>query len=783
MVRNPTGPNRGEENQSMRKSLFFELSILFVYTLFLQTSVAQVYTRQGLPEGARARFGKGSISGNIMFSPDGTVLAVPCSAGVWLYDVGTGAEINLLAGHTKQVSSVAFSPDGTKIAGVNWDNSIRLWDVRTGKGIHTLDGHTDSVEIMVFSPDGTTLASVGWDNSIRLWDCRTGKDTHTFAGHTRSVETVAFSPDGTTLASAAWDRTIRLWDLRTGKSIHTLALHPDSAIAITFSPDGSTLAGWSWRRAAIRLWAVNTGEPVIAPERHQRWLSSAVLLRDGSTLVREGTHSTIHSPFDRAVVAVPSLKNLLHKNEYVAFPPDGAALAVALRDHDESEILVWDTRAGRILHSISGHWNVTDRYVTDSNVYVAFSPNGDTLASAGSDDSTVRMWDVRTGELLGRPDTSADLVRSIAFSPDGKTLVWNGGGIIRSWDVRTGVLRHRGIGGHSKGVNSAAFSPDGYTVVSGSWDGAIGLWDVRVPEHNKTFLAHKGRVNSVAFSPDGFLLASGGADKTVRLWDGRTGQHKQTLIGQLDEISSVAFSHDGRFLASGSSVRWGDNNDKTIWIWDVRTGEHLHTLEGHTDGVSCVVFFPGVPILVSGSFDNTIRIWDARTGESMGTLEGHTDRVSSVVFSPDGNTLVSGSRDSTILLWEFRRLTSWVDIKRTRAADRKRKLFSRSRLTTLSIPMETALLTNYPNPFNPETWIPYQLAGAAEVAIRIYDTNGLMIRELALGYRPAGMYQSRERSAYWNGQNEQGKTVANGVYFYTLAAGDYSATRKMLVRK
>ncbi|MDE0297625.1 MAG: T9SS type A sorting domain-containing protein [Candidatus Poribacteria bacterium] len=756
--------------------LFVPIIISVVAALSLSSSYAQDYTRQGLPEGAKARVGKGSISGDIMFSPEGTVLAVPCSAGVWLHDVETGAEINLLIGHTKQVNSIAFSPDGTKIAGVCWDRSIRLWDVRTGKSIHTLEGHTGGVDIMVFSPDGTNFASLGWDDTIRLWDVRTGKGTHTLEGHTRSVEAIAFSPDGTKLASAAWDYTIQLWDVRTGMGTHTLAQRRDSVIAITFSPDGSTLAGW--REEEIRLWVIDTGEPVTAPERHQRWLSSSVFLPDGSTLVRDGMRSTIHSPYNRAVEAAPSLKNLLHKNEHVAFPPDGSALAFAMKGYDETVILLWDARTGKIRHSLSGHWDATN-----GSVYVALSPDGYTLASVGGWDSMVRLWDVRSGELLGRPATSTDLVRSIVFSPDGRTLVWNDGGIIRPWDVRTGVLRFRNIGGHSGGDRSIAFSPDGGTLVSGGWDGSIGLWDVRVPEQFQTFHAHEGGVNSVAFSPDGFTLASGGVDKTVCLWDGRTGEHRQTLTGHLDEIRSVAFSHDGEMLASASGGPYPESIGKTIWIWDVRTGEHLHILEGHTTSVSCVAFSPDAPVLASGSYDNTIRIWAARTGESMQILKGHTDWVSSVVFSPDGNTLVSGSRDSTILLWEFRRLTSWADIKHTSVVDRKRQRFNRSRLSALSIPMETALLANYPNPFNPETWIPYQLENPAQVTLTIYDMIGQAVRMLEVGHQPAGVYQRRDRAAYWDGRNEMGETVADGVYFYTLSAGDFTATRKMLVGK
>ena len=100
-----------------------------------------------------------------------------------------------------------------------------------------------------------------------------------------------------------------------------------------------------------------------------------------------------------------------------------------------------------------------------------------------------------------------------------------------------------------------------------------------------------------------------------------------------------------------------------------------------------------------------------------------------------------------------------------------------------SVPLNTALLSNYPNPFNPETWIPYQLAKPADGTISIYNVKGQLVRTLALGHQPAGVYQNRSRAAYWDGRNAFGETVASGVYFYTLKAGDFIATRKMLIRK
>ena len=104
-------------------------------------------------------------------------------------------------------------------------------------------------------------------------------------------------------------------------------------------------------------------------------------------------------------------------------------------------------------------------------------------------------------------------------------------------------------------------------------------------------------------------------------------------------------------------------------------------------------------------------------------------------------------------------------------------------LLAIFTPKQTSLLPNYPNPFNPETWLPYQLATAEDVTVFIHASDGKLIRTLELGHRAAGVYRRKNRAAYWDGRNNFGEPVASGLYFYTLAAGNFTETRKMLIRK
>ncbi|MAK62585.1 MAG: hypothetical protein CMK09_16565 [Ponticaulis sp.] len=274
---------------------------------------------------------------------------------------------------------------------------------------------------------------------------------------------------------------------------------------------------------------------------------------------------------------------------------------------------------------------------------VAFSPDGRTVLTGGG--RTVRLWSVETGEPLHTLTDHESNVMSVAFSPDGRTvLTGSEDKTARLWSVETGKTLHT-LTGLEDYVSSVAFSPDGRTMLTGSGDGTARLWSVETGETLQMLTGHLGPVWSVAFSPDGRTVLTGSDDGTARLWSVDTGETLHALTGRRGPVWSVAFSPDGRTVLTGSF-------DSAARLWSVETGETLHTLTSHEGRVSSVAFSPDGRTVLTGSDDKTARLWSVETGETLHTLRGHEAYVNSVAFSPDGRTVLTGSSDTTAWLWD-----------------------------------------------------------------------------------------------------------------------------------
>jgi len=423
----------------------------------------------------------------------------------WYYlDRLCHTETLTLNGHAANLSSIAFSPAGQRLASGSWDNTVKIWDSATGKELFSLEGHVGPIWSVAFSPDGQRLASAGGGDTVKVWDAATGKELFSFNTHIRQISSVAFSPDGQRLASGSWGNTVKIWDCGTRKELFALKGHSSGVLDVAFSPDGQRLASGS-QDNTVKIWDSGSGKELL------------------------------------------SLKGHLGQVDSVAFSPDGSRLASAGAD---KTVRVWDNASGKELFPLRGHsGNVTS---------VAFSPDGQRLAS-GSDDQTVKIWDSATGAELFALKGHASLVASVAFSPDGKRLAsasWDH--TAKIWENATGTELFA-LEGHAKQIYCAAFSPDGQRLASGSWDNTVKVWDCTTGKEVFALKGHSGAVMSVAFSPDGQRLASGSQDKTVKIWDGANGKQLFSLENHVGSVASVAFSSDGKRLASASA-------DKTVKV-------------------------------------------------------------------------------------------------------------------------------------------------------------------------------------------------------------------------
>ncbi|NEO54192.1 MAG: protein kinase [Okeania sp. SIO3B5] len=210
----------------------------------------------------------------------------------------------------------------------------------------------------------------------------------------------------------------------------------------------------------------------------------------------------------------------------------------------------------------------------------------------------------------------------------------------------TNISEVRTLSGHNNWIRSIAISSDGQTVVSGSWDNTIKVWDWVNGSLQGTFATQSDKIFAVAITPDGKTVISGGADGTIKLWDLATGSLKNTLTVHSKAVYSIAISRDGQTVISGSA-------DGTIKIWDLATESLKSTITAHSKAVYSVAISSEKQIIVSGSADGTIKIWDLATGSLKNTLSEHSDRVFSVAISSDGQTVVSGSADGTIKIWDL----------------------------------------------------------------------------------------------------------------------------------
>ncbi len=658
-----------------------------------------------------------------------------------------------------------------------------------------------------YSPDGKTLASVTWHpKRVVLWDVESKTEKLTINGV--SGRYVRYSPDGKTLVCGD-----KLYDASTGEPTLLLLDGDGYRNYVVFSPDGKTLAGAGPK--GIRFWKSNLDEPTTDALPVGDTLIN--VLPTGTSAINTANENPTSIPIVTSSTTVPGIREL-------SYSPDGKELAIACN------LGIWiydvENNAEKIL--------ITDESKVST---VAYSPDGTTLVTAGDD---IRLWNAKTKEhkiTLSRPKVPGasfyQLENNFTFLSGSDIFFFASSGGIHFYSTLNGEYKFT-IDGHGQlnRILSAIISPDDNMIATTSIvHKTILLWD---------FTSYP----SVSISPDLVTVLTVGEELAfdVKITNGKNlSGYQATIEFDPDALEYVETKY-GNYLSGGVPVQpIANQRSGTVQLASLS----LSGTKSSGDGVLATIKFKVKTIrtsklglrdvILSDPEGKTSYAWieGAQLLRSIITEDGESITCSTVIsedvnkdcvvniqdlvlvatnFGKGGGNASDVNSDGTVniidlvlvagafgdtagapavyadaqeILSAFN-VQQWLHEARTvNATDPmfQRGILTLQQLLKTILPQETALLPNYPNPFNPETWIPYQLAEPASVTISIYSADGKMVRTLALGNQAAGRYQSRNRAAYWDGKNDVGESVASGVYFYMLTARDFTATRRMLILK
>ncbi|MEI6179230.1 MAG: WD40 repeat domain-containing protein [Chloroflexales bacterium] len=614
-----------------------------------------------------------------------------------------GALQHTFVAHTRAIQAVARTADGTQVVSLAEDHTVKLWDLHTGAEVSCLMWpEDDRIKKTLLSTDALFVVSLrkvdeaasptGDEHYLAtVWEIATGLERVSFRVPYDSYNTeTLLTPDNTRLVLAnkhenGDDCTITVWDLTSGALLLTIAEVAMSLYQVVTTHAGQRLL--TRGGGTLNIWDLATGQRLHTLKSPLSGITAEALSPDGRRAVVGLNNGTLLVWDLTTRAAASTLTGHGSSISHVRFHPDGVCI-ISLANNGTIKLwndTAWATRVKlrlqRIAQRVIGP-TAAIRSFTGHEGWVnavAITPNGQQVVSA-SDDQTLKVWNLATGELLRTLRGHTGWVRAVALTPNGRWIISGAfDRTLKVWDLASGTLL-RTLTGHTHKIGTLALTRDGRYVLSGSFDHTLRMWQLSAPNafrdisynDGKTTstgaksvtppagdeirptplhtLGHAGTVRSIAVSPDGSYAAFvASEDGMLKLWDLEQGTLIQEIpVHGLGWVNALALTQDLHWLVMGAL-------DHTIRLLQLQSGA-VRTLTGHTDEVETVALTPDGRYLISGSSDHTLKIWELASGHEVGNLSGHTRGVRAVAVTPNGRYVLSAGFDDTLKLWDLQQV-------------------------------------------------------------------------------------------------------------------------------
>ena len=715
-----------------------------------------------------------------------------------IVEADTGTVIGAF-GERNYISEVTLSPTASHLAILNYSEdaemtTIEIWDTQSREQLSEWE-MAGIIRRVAFSHRGSVLA-VSFEDRISLWNWQTGgliarmqgerrpwKNCHTYTNnggrvcsHYRRDNAMVFTPDDRYLIVASERPDVELWNVETRRLEAHFEGHTGNWVEdVVISPNGKRLATYEEGWNDVYVWDVET---------------QALLWKEKSGI---GSIS--------GVVFSPDSQHLYVGTQTTWLSRSGAGPVEGFDD----QVSIWTVETGKRVDQFSGG----DFYKLDA---IRLSPDGRKMLLTYWD--AILLWDIDKRQPL---KIWMDFVSSwnAAMSANGKTFVVVSWYYIKAWDVASQKLRFL-ASAESRPFDAFAVSADGESIAINRepW---IEVYNLKTGDVEHRFQQNYGYFKDIAFSSTGRWVALAVYGRRIQLLDLQEPEKAQWLAPEADldiDVNKLSFSDNDEYLAATTQIRKNNQRLNSVVLYkriaDTFIFQYAWQLpEGYNASRPTFAKQPDGSLLLAVSIGDQTQVFKilADQPELLNTF----DAGGAVRFIADGRFLFANreaalqifdrqtqtpmrypaiydyfdvSRDGSVLL-------SYTDTGQLDIWDAKALLPSQvvavhpqgKGITQLGAVKQNQLLQNFPNPFNPETWIPFRLAADNDVSIDIYTLTGVLVRRLSLGRLPAGEYTSPTKAVYWDGRNQNQERVSSGVYLYTINAGNFSATRKMMICK